>query len=46
MSTQIEQLKAIAQYLDPHILLNFLSKNVPKSEKIQKEIQDQLLINQ
>lgn len=41
-----EQLKQLAPYLDPHILLWFLKKNVPKSEKLQSQLQSRLLSDQ
>lgn len=42
--SQASQIKRIAPFLDPHILLQFLRSNVTGSEKLQEQIQERTLI--
>ena len=43
MASQIEQIRRLAPYVDPHILVQFLNKHVPKSDGLQKQIKGQML---
>jgi beta-N-acetylglucosaminidase len=43
--TQIGQIKTMAAYLDPHVLLAFLKTHAPGTERVQEQIAEKTLIS-
>lgn len=43
-ASNVDQVKKLAPFLDPHILLHFLKTNVPGTEKLQEQLQERTLI--
>ncbi len=43
--SHVQQIKRLAPYLDPHVLLNFLKTNAPGTERLQEQIAERTLIS-